>query len=129
MGDFTTQRIAGYLNLSGTYQTGAVLLTIGRRAGMDGKELFDALSRGSADSFVLRNHGMKAVLPDTFPERAFSTEYALKDLSYALDLASQAGLAPKGAEVARTYLTQAAEQGFGKLYWPVVNRIISKSVT
>lgn len=76
-------------------------LAIGRAAGVDGAVLFEALSKGSADSFALRNHGMKAILPDSFPERAFSTEYALKDLSYALDLAAQSGIVPNGAEVAR----------------------------
>ena len=43
------------------------------------------LSKGSADSFALRNHGMKAMLPEEFPERAFSVEYALKDLRYAIE--------------------------------------------
>ena len=109
------------------FQTVAALceaLAIGTAAGVDGALLFSTLTKGSADSFALRNHGMKAVLPDAFPERAFSTEYALKDLSYALDLAEQAGLAPKGAEVARQYLTAAAEAGWGKLYWPVIGRVI-----
>jgi len=99
-------------------------LAIGQAAGVDGALLFDTLTKGSADSFALRNHGMKAVLPDVFPERAFSTEYALKDLSYALDLAEQAGMAPRGAETARAYLTAAADAGLGKLYWPAISRVI-----
>jgi hypothetical protein len=36
------------------------------------------MAMGSGDSFVLRNHGMKAMLPEHFPERAFSTRYAIK---------------------------------------------------
>ena len=60
---------------------------IAQRAGVDPEMLFGALSKGSADSFALRNHGMKAILPRAFPERAFSVEYALKDLGYALELA------------------------------------------
>ena len=73
-------------------QTGVALseaLATARRAGLDGGVLFDALSKGSADSFVLRSHGMKAILPNVFPERAFSVEYMLKDLSYALALAAR----------------------------------------
>ena len=62
---------------------------IGERAGVDPALLFDALSKGSADSFALRNHGLKAVLPGEFPERAFSVEYARKDLAYALQLATR----------------------------------------
>ena len=100
-------------------------LAIGTAAGVDGAVLFNTLTKGSADSFALRNHGIKAILPDRFPERAFSTEYALKDLSYALDLAEQAGLAPKGAAVAREYLNAAAERGLGKLYWPAISRVIA----
>jgi 3-hydroxyisobutyrate dehydrogenase-like beta-hydroxyacid dehydrogenase len=100
-------------------------LAIGRAAGVDAALLFDTLTKGSADSFALRNHGMKAVLPDAFPERAFSTEYAQKDLSYALDLAQQAGLAVPGAEAARDYLAAAADAGFGTLYWPVIARMVA----
>ncbi len=43
---------------------------IGRRAGIDAATLLGALSKGSADSFALRNHGMKAIVPGDFPERA-----------------------------------------------------------
>jgi 3-hydroxyisobutyrate dehydrogenase-like beta-hydroxyacid dehydrogenase len=37
----------------------AEALAIGRRAGVDGEVLFDAMSKGSSDSFVLRNHGVR----------------------------------------------------------------------
>ncbi|MGE0202068.1 MAG: NAD(P)-dependent oxidoreductase [Hyphomicrobiaceae bacterium] len=97
---------------------------IGRRAGVDGKLLFETLTKGSADSFSLRNHGMKAILPDAFPERAFSTEYALKDLSYALELARQNGVPVRGAEVARQLLEEAKAEGYGANYWPIIARIV-----
>ena len=38
-------------------------LTMARRAGLDGEVLFDALGKGSANSFALQNHGVKALLP------------------------------------------------------------------
>jgi 3-hydroxyisobutyrate dehydrogenase-like beta-hydroxyacid dehydrogenase len=110
------------------FQTVAALceaLAVAREAGVDGAVLFEALSKGSADSFALRNHGLKAILPDSYPERAFSTEYALKDLAYALDLAGESGLALPGAEVVRAYLVRATEQGFGRLYWPVIARTVA----
>ncbi|MEW6638896.1 MAG: NAD(P)-dependent oxidoreductase [Pseudomonadota bacterium] len=100
-------------------------LATARRAGLDGKVLFETLMKGSADSFALRNHGMKAMLVDTFPERAFSTQYARKDLGYALDLAKSVGLTLAGAETADGLLARAAEGGFGDLYWPVVARVIA----
>jgi 3-hydroxyisobutyrate dehydrogenase-like beta-hydroxyacid dehydrogenase len=100
-------------------------LAIARGAGLDGRVLFETLMKGSADSFALRNHGMKAVLPDTFPERAFSTNYARKDLSYALSLAESVGVQARGAQLADTLLQRAAERGDGDRYWPVVSRVIA----
>lgn len=97
---------------------------VAERNGMDAGLLFETLARGSADSFALRNHGMKAIVPDRFPERAFSTDYALKDLLYALKLAEEAGLALPGARVAEAALRRAIAEGWGGLYWPVIARAV-----
>jgi 3-hydroxyisobutyrate dehydrogenase-like beta-hydroxyacid dehydrogenase len=99
-------------------------LETAKRAGLDAKLVFETLTKGSADSFALRNHGMKAMLPDVFPERAFSTEYARKDISYALDLGKTVSLRLEGAELADKLLGQAIDAGFGDLYWPVIARVI-----
>jgi 3-hydroxyisobutyrate dehydrogenase-like beta-hydroxyacid dehydrogenase len=99
-------------------------LVVARRAGLDGKVLFETLMKGSADSFALRNHGMKAVLPNIFPERAFSTGYMRKDIGYALDLAADVGARVRGAELANELLQEASNAGFGDLYWPVVSRVV-----
>ncbi|MDR3469538.1 MAG: NAD(P)-dependent oxidoreductase [Xanthobacteraceae bacterium] len=104
-------------------------LETARRAGLDARLLFETLAKGSADSFALRNHGMKAMLPDTFPERAFSTEYARKDIGYALDLAQSVGLRLQGAELADRLLGEAIDAGYGELYWPVLARVIKASHT
>ena len=64
---------------------------IGTAAGLDGALLFDALAKGSADSFALRNHGMKAIVPDQYPVNAFSTSYAIKDIEYALEFGGHHG--------------------------------------
>lgn len=100
-------------------------LAIGRRAGMDGALLFDALSKGSADSFALRNHGMKAILPGEFPERAFSAIYARKDMSYVLALAAEVGVDAKAARYVDQLLEQTIAAGYGELYWPVISRQLS----
>ena len=124
-----TGQIAKIMNNMVLVQTVVALgeaLAAGRRAGIDGHVLFDVLSKGSADSFALRNHGMKALLPDTFPERAFSTEYALKDLGYALELAGDVGLDLQGARLASDLLGKTVEAGYGDLYWPVVGRVIDR---
>lgn len=99
-------------------------LAIAKRAGVDAKLLFDTLAKGSADSFALRNHGMKAVLPGEFPERAFSAVYARKDIGYALQLAEEVGVAADAARHADSLLARAIDRGEGDLYWPVVSRVI-----
>ncbi len=104
----------------------AEALAIGARAGVDPQLLFDTLSKGSADSFALRNHGMKAMLPGVFPPRAFSVEYARKDLSYALRLAHESAVDASGARNADDCLRQAIEAGEGELYFPVVSRLIGR---
>lgn len=98
---------------------------VARRAGLDPEVLYRALSRGSADSFALRNHGLKAILPESFPTQAFSTDYALKDLSYALALGAELGLDMKGAKTANALLEEASRAGWGDLYWPVVSRVLN----
>lgn len=105
----------------------AEALEAAKRTGLDGRLLFETLMKGSADSFALRNHGMKAMLVDAFPERAFSTQYARKDLGYALDLARSVNIRMEGAELADRLLAAAADRGFGDLYWPVVSRVIAGS--
>jgi 3-hydroxyisobutyrate dehydrogenase len=70
---------------------------------------------------------MKAVIPGEFPERAFSTEYALKDLTYALDLAKDIDLKVPGAELAGDVLQKAIDAGFGGAYWPVIAKVVDRS--
>ena len=115
------------LNNMVLFQTGVALaeaLSIARGHGVDGKILFETLAKGSADSFALRNHGMKAMLPGVFPERAFSTEYAMKDLSYAIEMAEQAGVPALGADVVREVMSRTVELGHGAEYWPVLLKAI-----
>jgi 3-hydroxyisobutyrate dehydrogenase-like beta-hydroxyacid dehydrogenase len=102
----------------------AEAVAVARRNGVDPALLLDTLSKGSADSFALRNHGIKAIVPGIFPERAFSTEYALKDLSYALELAADAGIKIRGAELIGEVLQEAIEAGSGRAYFPVIAKHI-----
>ena len=97
-------------------------------AGCNPEMLFEALSKGSADSFALRNHGMKAILPREFPQRAFSVEYALKDLGYALELANDGKVDAAGARNVRTMFKRAIKAGAGEQYFPVVSRILNREI-
>jgi 3-hydroxyisobutyrate dehydrogenase-like beta-hydroxyacid dehydrogenase len=126
-GNIGAGQLTKILNNMVLFETGVALaeaLALARRGGLDPALLLGTLAKGSADSFALRNHGMKAMLPGIFPERAFSARYALKDLSYALESAAEAGLELGGAELARARLEQAIAQGFGEQYWPVIARVI-----
>lgn len=102
----------------------AEAIAIGRRNGVPPEVLLPTMAMGSGDSFVLRNHGMKAMLPGSFPERAFSTRYAIKDLSYALEMADAASLEVAAARLAMVRLKQAEQGGYGDLYHPVVLKVI-----
>jgi len=102
----------------------AEALSLSRKAGLSATKVFDALSKGSADSFALRHHGMKAMLPDKFPERAYSVEYALKDMGYLLEFAKQARAELSAAKNALAALERAAAGGNGKKYFPVIAKTI-----
>ncbi len=102
----------------------AEALCLARKAGLSATRVFDALSKGSADSFALRNHGMKAMLPDNFPELAYSVDYALKDMGYLLEFAAQARAELTGAKNALAALERAAAGGNGKKYFPVLAKTV-----
>jgi 3-hydroxyisobutyrate dehydrogenase-like beta-hydroxyacid dehydrogenase len=99
-------------------------MAVAARSGVDERLLLDNLSKGSADSFALRNHGMKSLLPQVYPERAFSVRYMLKDVGYALDLAESAGVHLDSGELARGLYERAVAAGHGELYFPVVRRVL-----
>ena len=120
-------QVVKILNNMVVFMTGQAIgeaLTIARKAGVDGKRLFEVMSKGSADSFVLRNHGLKAMVPGVFPEDAFPVDYAIKDITLALDLAAQGGVAAKGAHATSELLQAAQRAGFRAEYWPVVVKMI-----
>ena len=125
-------QVAKLMNNMVLFQTVVALseaLTIARRAGVGGERLFETLSTGSADSFALRNHGMKALLPGNFPERAFSASYALEDLRYAMQLAADGGVAVPGAETAERMLEAAIAAGHGDEYHPTILNVVDGATT
>ncbi len=103
--------------LSQTVVALAEALAVAKASGVvEPRLLFQTLAKGSADSFALRNHGMKALLPEQHPERAFPVTYMLKDLSYAMALARSAGLDLQGAGTAARLLEETAALGLGEAY-------------
>jgi len=125
-------QVVKLLNNMMLFEIGSALaeaIAIGRRSGVDERLLLETLSKGSSDSCALRNHGMKAMLPRRFPEDAFGTDYARKDLGYALELAREAGVAAEGALVAQRRLDAASARGFGRNYWPVILNVVDPDAT
>jgi hypothetical protein len=128
-GGVGTGQVVKILNNMVLFQTVNALaeaLALGRRAGVDPALLFDALSKGSADSFALRNHGMKAMLPGAYPERAFSVAYAEKDNGYALELGRDTGVRLRGADTVAAVLQEARAAGYADAYYPVIARIVDR---
>lgn len=98
--------------------------THGDELGLDIDTLFSVVAEASGGSFALKNHGTKAILPDEFPLQAFSTLYALKDLSYALDLADEVGVDAVGARTVGQLMESARDAGFRDEYFPVLRRML-----
>jgi len=122
-------QIAKILNNMVVFQNGVALaeaITIGEQAGMDGVNLLDIINKSSGGSFVGMNHGIKSMVPGTFPLKQFPARYALKDLSYALLLAEEGGVNAKGAKLAGEMLESAIEKGYGEEYWPTIINVIDK---
>ena len=104
----------------------AEMMVVAERAGVTGATLVEAVSLGSGDSFALRNHALKAMVPRDFPERAFPSPYVLKDLGYAIELAEAMGVEPRLPRLAAEYYTAAVNQGIGDKYFPAVIEVVDK---
>ena len=103
----------------------AEAMAIATRAGVDRSRVFEILSRGSADSYVLRKHGAHMTSGE-YPDDQFPTTYSLKDLRYALDLAERTGVDARGARVVEERFVEAIEKGLGHLYSPVIYRLLER---
>lgn len=104
----------------------AEMLVVAERAGVAPETLLDAVSNGSGDSFVLRNHGRKAMLSRSFPEKAFPSTYVLKDLGYSIELAESCGVEPRLSRQAEQYYRAAVNGGIGEKYFPAIIELIDK---
>lgn len=102
----------------------AEMMVLAERGGVAPEVLIEAVSKGSGDSFALRNHALKSMLPRHFPDRAFAPEYVLKDIGYVFDLADETGVPLRAAEAARDYYRRAIEEGLGGQYFPGVIRVV-----
>ena len=102
----------------------AEMMVVAERAGVSPATLAQAVSKGSGDSFVLRNHGTNAMVPRNFPEKAFPSHYILKDLGYAIELAESCNVEPRLPKLVAQYYRSAVEKGIGDKYFPAIIEII-----
>ena len=88
----------------------------------------DALQQGRIPDDWLEPDGlrlkssMKHLVPQDYPEQAFSVRYALKDLSYARELARETGVDARASDLMHQVFEEAVERGDGDRYTPVIRR-------
>jgi 3-hydroxyisobutyrate dehydrogenase-like beta-hydroxyacid dehydrogenase len=111
-----------------TMNTLAEAMTIGRRAGVDGRLLFETFALGSADSVALRKTATATMVPDEYPEHAFPTKYAIKDLALALALADDQGVAAGAARQTMDILRRTQDAGLGDAYYPALIKVVDGRV-
>jgi 3-hydroxyisobutyrate dehydrogenase-like beta-hydroxyacid dehydrogenase len=106
----------------------AEMMVLGERAGVAPAVLLDAVSKGSGDSYALRNHARKSMLPRQFPEKSFPPEYVLKDIGYVLELAAQVGVAAHVTQLAQRYYSATAANGWSGRYYPAVIEVVDRNI-
>jgi 3-hydroxyisobutyrate dehydrogenase-like beta-hydroxyacid dehydrogenase len=106
----------------------AEMMVLSERAGVPPAVLLDTVSKGSGDSYALRNHARKAMLPRQFPEKSFPPEYVLKDIGYVLELAAQVGVSAHVTELAQRYYCAAATNGWSGRYYPAVIEVVDRNI-
>ena len=124
-GDVGTGQMTKILNNMILFETVVALseaANIAEKYDMSVKNLFENITKCSGDSFALRNHGLKSIAQNHFPSPAFSTEYALKDLSYAINLGKTHNLNLPGANSAKKLLKKSIMNGDKDLYFPVIKK-------
>ena len=127
-GDVGTGQMTKILNNMILFETVVALseaANIAEKYNMNVKHLFENISKCSGDSFALRNHGLKSIAEDYFPNPAFSSEYALKDLSYAIDLGKTHNINLPGADSVKKLLERTIRNGDKDSYFPVLKKHFS----
>lgn len=102
----------------------AEMMVVATRAGVTAEKLIEAVGLGSGNSFALQNHAKKAMAPRQFPEKAFPSDYVLKDMGYTIELAGQMGVEPRMANRAAEYYKAAVDAGIGAKYFPAIIELV-----
>jgi 3-hydroxyisobutyrate dehydrogenase-like beta-hydroxyacid dehydrogenase len=104
----------------------AEAMVLGVKAGVKPDILFEALSSGSGNSFVLQNHYKNNVMKGKFEEGVFPVDYMLKDLDLALSTGTKLRIPLHFAALAAQQYISAGAGGESKKYHPAVIRPLEK---
>jgi 2-hydroxy-3-oxopropionate reductase len=104
----------------------AEAMVLGVKAGVEPDILFEALSSGSGNSFVLQNHFKNNVMKGKFEEGVFPVDYMLKDLDLALSTGNQLRVPLHFAALSAQQYILAGASGESKRYHPAVIRPLEK---
>jgi 2-hydroxy-3-oxopropionate reductase len=104
----------------------AEAMVLGVKAGVQPDILFEALSSGSGNSFVLQNHYQNAVMKGKFEEGVFPVDYMLKDLDLALSTGTKLRIPLHFAALSAQQYIAAGASGESKKYHPAVIRPLEK---
>ena len=104
----------------------AEAMVLGVKAGVKPDILFEALSSGSGNSFVLQNHYKNNVMKGKFEEGVFPIDYMLKDLDLALSTGTKLRVPLHFAALSAQQYISAGASGESKKYHPAVIRPLEK---
>jgi len=104
----------------------AEMMVVAERAGVTPDKLIEAVGLGSGNSFALQTHAKKAMAPRQFPEKAFPSAYAIKDLGYTIELAEQMGVEPRLPRLVTEYYQAAIDAGIGEKYFPAIIEVVDR---
>lgn len=101
-------------------------LVLGVKAGVSPDVLFETLSKGSANSFVLQNHVKNFVMKGDFAEELFPVDYIMKDLDLAMVMAEKYHVPQYFGSLACQAYEFARASGYSKQYYPAVIQVLEK---
>ena len=101
-------------------------LVLGVKSGVKPDVLFKALSKASANSFVLQNHVKNFVMKGKFDKEVFPVDYIMKDLDLAMHTASKYNVPQYFGSMAYQTYERARAVGYRERYYPVVIKILEE---
>jgi len=101
-------------------------LILGVKSGVKPDVLFKALSKASANSFVLQNHVKKFVLKGKFDKEVFPVDYIMKDLDLAMHTAAKYNVPQYFGSMAYQTYERARAAGYRERYYPVVIKVMEE---